>query len=913
MKLSRRFVLAGLLTSVASTAYATSAGRLRMAKSQAPDFLVASDTDLLNLVTDRGAEGLSGKIVGVLPGDYGMTICKRLLGLAPTLACTFKGLGNPIMPGVALAGTKRFIFKNIKFYRTRANDTDPDYRFAVNVTPGSEDCWFEDCEVYSDTLATADFRGYADVSGGSGSFINQEPLISSTTGAVFGYYHAGQPNSTATRICIMGTTNSADQSGNPLGGGTAIGSSGTILRPGVTTITGQTSGASRTFVQNVSFTDFLDGFGPGTTTNPAKGLRVINCSIHDVTWPYNVNGPNMVIADNETNDCYASFGNLSGDLSGIVFERNRGINVWARDTDGMVVGTQGPHSSLLGFSQRGFNTANMIFQSCAYCVGVKRASIVGGQGYATGPKFNDQPRKIRGYIVPDGSNPGKGILTVTTTGSVLSAFTPLGAYPSNPQAASINGQRLYGQIGTSAAGVVPCVIEEQLTGTEGVAGTYRVSVSQTFASSGSPDSNLVVSATYDNLLFQNMLLVCNGGIGLEFSSMKNSTACYNTVVGDHVANVAPTTSPSLYFGDGNTNSMAHHNIFCGFTNGQRVAGYVGAPLDSEWFRKSFLNVVALPDVGSGPAHYNGLFNGNGGSFVYDASATIDDIIAMYTTKTGGRAKGKVGHDAYYNWTTEEATLPPPYTTQPRTATLNGVARPEVVFPGGTGAFSRMAKGAGNLFGVPGTSSDVMVMIMNVRFPTDAEDYNPFAASTNSINLRRFIPSSYSQIRLITKADGLVNTNLTIQTMLPVLAADGLVQIAFFIRFSTYEIYVMIGDQFDPFVAVSTFTGEGIGMGSSNFTIAAGTTTSPVGEIMSISQFLYDDTWFDPTVQSNLDKLIARDGLPPSYGSDGSTLLGHQARQYCVGNAAAWNDPAGIGTGSSPTKFIMNPGSSVVDA
>jgi hypothetical protein len=76
-------------------------------------------------------------------------------------------------------------------------------------------------------------------------------------------------------------------------------------------------------------------------------------------------------------------------------------------------------------------------------------------------------------------------------------------------------------------------------------------------------------------------------------------------------------------------------------------------------------------------------------------------------------------------------------------------------------------------------------------------------------------------------------------------------------------------------------------------------------------YYYTDEFVNLAVAANHNSIVATDGTPADWGSNGSNVTGTQPRGFVKGNAAALNSGSGINLGSSPDKWVMT--GAVVDA
>lgn len=828
-------------------------------EGSAADYVATSAAELITHVNSAIAAGGNKTIEISDAGSFGTTIID-LKNKDPAARVVIRGqsVHGVEVPGFDLEGSSNLTIKDLRAKRLRVVvGTAADATAGVFRVHGTADVWFENCDISADPMTTFDAHGYMSVSGGAGTFIDGENVVTSHSTPGTGVYKATAPMSAAGVFAITGPATV----GNRLGGSFSTAWSGK-------TLTGVTSGATRTIGSIVSNINLLVGITGGTT--PCSGLKVTNCDIHDVKWGVAVNGTDVEVVGNDVFDFYISPFDFNGDCSGLRLKANRFFGGWAIETDGEPSGTNGPHSSVGGFSFGDKMPDDIEIEGNILGLGRNRFNATGEQAQGTGNKVND--------------------MACTATGSISGTVMTVASTPSLSFTLKV-GMRVFG------TGVADnTVITAILTGT-GKIGTYSVNNSQTVAS-----TTLEIQARVTNLKYRSNLIDSNASIGTQMSYLgAGCEYAYNTHVScrDTRSATNPNT-PSFYFSDCDSGLRAHHNVVMSL-----AVGGLNHYIHPDVYRDSVDNVIALMTATTGPASFEALFDGIGGPLPF-SGATIDNFREMFAPKAGSRIETGYGHTAYYDWDTREASYP--VLTMPSTSVPTGVDLPAVAFDGVNDFARYTVSGAETLLSF--STGNAITIVLGVRMQSANTVDGYLMRAQNSDILVRRLNSAGNKLRVSFKgADG--NTCVSFDTTLGLSLADtSVVLLTISIDFANYRYHVMKGKQPDTLLNINTWTGAAMRVTSDTFTLMATDTggSKLAGDVTCL--YVHDGFW-DGLDADNHDLLIAQDGKPVSLGANGSLLLGVQPRVYAKGAAAAWNDAGGVNLGSAARKLIVT--GALVDA
>lgn len=866
--ISRRFLLGGVaaLSAVAVDAAAAGPGRLAFGRGGgAPpgfDYVVANRAQLLAVLA-LGSATLAGKSIGLQDGgasEYGTAIIPAR-GLTPATQLYIASVnvpGNVRTPGFDFENSANILVADLEHYRLRnVGGSAPGDMDGVTIVRNAPNIKFRRCWVHSDVMANADLTGYMRVENVTGTFIDGLPVVTSAGGT--GYYRAGMPSSSPTNFAITGP--------DPLQGNASGGIystkwlNATLTQPG-------NPGASATIKEITSNVRFLVGIYGQTSNTPSHGLEVSNCLLENVKWGVGASGTDMLIQGNTIRDFYANPMDFNSDCSRLKILANRCIDGWAQDTDGEPSGTNGPHSSVLGFSFASTMVDDVLVEGNILAIGTARARAGKGQAFATGPKINDMEITGSGSITLD-------VLNMTSLSSALPSFTLKPGMP------------VYGP------GVAPgTVITQVLTGS-GRVGTYRVSISQTV-----PANTLQIQSVVNNFRFLSNIVDANGSIGFEFDFVQNSLILYNTIFSSR--DVAQ-DAMSLYYANVRPGCIAGRNILISTTVGQD-SRYVSP----DFFVTSYANLQLVKSETSGPASYEGNFTGVGGPTPF-SGLTLENAVQMVTPLPGSPAsRNNVGATAYYDWDTNTASYPA--WTYPTTSLPTGVDMPFVAFDGTTTWTRWNAVGADPLLDITNPNQISFGIVINMRSADTSEVYL-LTAGNSDIFVRRLTNSSTNKSRLRFLFKGAGGAQTTFDSSFSLTQADGRVVIWVSVDFAAFKVFLWKGAVMDPFVKVNSWPGAPLQLTARSITLAGGATTV-AGNLMQadVAACLVTDGLLDGDSSAAHSRLVAQDGKPANWGSNGQLVLPGSVRAYLAGVASlsTWNNPAGFQLGTAPgvSGFLM---------
>jgi hypothetical protein len=901
--MSRRAFVAAAFSASAGAAYAGFRRKPRgVGSAPAPppsggfDFVIGSRRELDVILAGARATpaAFSGLTVGVLDGDYGSNQVDAT-GIRCTSQLLFFAVNRrePLWPGFATDGSTHLTFQRIRAFRARnvvgtaADITAAVCRVAWGLTAvsgfssGGDSDYISilDCEISSNPMATMDFGTYAGIVPGSGNGLAfQDGELLSTSGGVSfadGNHFANLPQSTSTRMGIVYT-------------GASNASTTIATKWNGATVTGQLSGATRVLTSpaNVSNATMLHGVYTQNAFVSAHHLVVEDCDIHDVDWPLSCSGLGISYQRNTLVDCYTSFGNLTGFYGGSIVKDNRGSHVWALHNDGAFA-TSGPHSSLFGFSQAYRDVSDVVFEGNVFCIGYNRFLLAGVSGRATGPKQNDQAQECKGSL-------SGNILTITS-GNLNTNNQPIKPgmrirAPGLPEGLTV--------IATHAEDATLTGTGTGTTGSSGMNGTYRISSSAYTIPAG---TTFKITSRCINWKIRSNLLVCNDAIGWEFAFADSCEMSYNSIFADRT-DPAGNASTGLDLHDCYPNCVVSKNV----SNGCIISDVSSNSADL--YANSFDNRTASFAFASGPAAYEQMYVGRGVGGGNDF-LRIDHTNALvaFAAKTGGPLDGAgIGHDAFYNFSTRTSSYPatptPPTSTVPTSLGTSHVNFNGTVYSRWTGATGEALMDAGD--------PSKLTIVVQAKAAADGVTYTLVGAKHSAFVLTR--QGTDNKLRLIV-TDPAAATSVTLDTSAQLLAADGLCTLVFSLDFANYKARFAKNGVNDPFLSISTWTGQPFRTVDSPDTITIGANYSAGQKFAGvIGAVLINDSFIDTLTAAGLSKVFAQDGGLANPGSTGATMFGSASRVAMNDNAAAWNDVAGVNHGTTG-KFKMGAGMSLSDA
>jgi len=417
------------------------------------------------------------------------------------------------------------------------------------------------------------------------------------------------------------------------------------------------------------------------------------------------------------------------------------------------------------------------------------------------------------------------------------------------------------------------------------------------------------SMNYVNGVFAWNIGSAQDGIGLEISFGNFAVFC-NTFVKDNLSGSALT--PGLNYHDLGVGSYCCKNIFPGYAIGASNVNGIA----SDFVPNSWDNVVAQP-AGLGSTVSGDLicydFHFTGPTFT---DLTLENVVARLTPKAGSfytsDGIGAVGTG--YDWTTRSHGAYPTF-TKPKTTNASGTS-PALTQFDGTNDWLQLT-GAAPLLGM--TNRRALTIAFHATYDgADSTDCYYSESSGVDFTVRKLATSGRIRYRY-KNAAGAAIADIDSSAIFTQLAADGS-DVAkrlwvFSVNMTTGRYFIMRGKELDPFPGITQIKNDDIGNTRSQQAIMGqNDTTPPAGTGLvngRFGRFYMTDQFVNLGVAANHNNIVATDGTPTDWGSDGSGLTGTQPRAYVYGDAAIINAGGGVNYGSFATKYIIN--GSVTDA
>jgi hypothetical protein len=455
----------------------------------------------------------------------------------------------------------------------------------------------------------------------------------------------------------------------------------------------------------------------------------------------------------------------------------------------------------------------------------------------------------------------------------------------------------------------------------------RFAAHGTYAAASGPKFNDTTSPTnamhYKNGIFAWNIVTAQDGIGLEVS-LGNFGIFYNTIVKDNL--VAGALSPGLNYHDIDANSYCSKNVFTTMGVGTHSAT-VGGPngINAAWYTDSWDNVPMRPNGLSGTVtgdmncydqHFTGpTFSG------YTIAAIVDTFTPLPGSYLASDDIGAVGTG--YDWTTRSYSGLPTL-TKPKTSNASGTTPALTQFDGTndwlqmnvTAPFLDLAnrRTLTQAFYATADNADTVDCYYSESNSTDFTVRRLPASSQNKIRFRFKNNAGTAICEIDSSGSGTGFTDGFGQR-----AADGSDAAkrlwVFSVNLTTGRFFIMRGKELDPFPGITALKADDYAntrtqvalMGQNDVTPPTGT-----GLVNGrLGLFYYTDEFVNLAVAANHNNIVATDGTPADWGSNGSNFTGTQPRGFVKGNAAALNDAGGINLGSSPDEWVMT--GAVVDA
>ncbi len=380
---------------------------------------------------------------------------------------------------------------------------------------------------------------------------------------------------------------------------------------------------------------------------------------------------------------------------------------------------------------------------------------------------------------------------------------------------------------------------------------------------------------YTNVTIQANFMECSDNSGLAFGNMTdNCKLRYNTVVYSQASGTG--RSPNMYFAEIGPGVEAVGNVATVFTS---ASGGDNSDLDASFFDLGYGNVSARyagqGGVEAGDLNeYSALFTGPG-----FADITPDNAEDRFAAKPGGRLlNGPVRAGCFgtgvYDFDTGTASIPSHI--KPRTTVATGVRLNQVAFDGSS---SFRITESTPFLGITNPDEMTIIMGLTMNSADDGADRYLVFGNGYALTVRRKPDGRIS----VGVEDAAGNSALSFRTSMRMDSADGPTIWTFSWKLSTYEINVMKGSVIDPFVQVDICTGRGIGTNASYIDC--------MGGMNGNLEFLLIDDKFLDFDQATVDRIVSLDGKHPSYGPDGSAVMGRRPKIYLTGDRSAWASDA----------------------
>ncbi len=449
----------------------------------------------------------------------------------------------------------------------------------------------------------------------------------------------------------------------------------------------------------------------------------------------------------------------------------------------------------------------------------------------------------------------------------------------------------------------------------------RFAAKGTYAAASGPKFNDTTSPTnamhYTNGVFAWNIVTAQDGIGLEISLGNFAVFC-NTVLKDSLA--ASSLVPAHHYHDIGAGSYCCKNIFPNHIVGT-LSSVLGGPngINSDYYTLSWDNPILRPD-GLGGTVAGDLncydFHLTGPTFT---GWTVANIVGRVTPKVGSYFAtdgiGAVGTG--YDWTTRSYSSFPTF-TKPKTSNASGTT-PALTQFDATNDWLQMSATAPYL-DVSNRRTLTMAFYATADNADTVDCYYSESAGSD-FTIRRLPASSKNIIRYRFKN----NANVAICEVesggsgtgftdgFGQRAADGS-DVAkrlwvFSVNLTTGRYFIMRGKELDPFPLVTTLKPDDYAnIRTAHAIMGQSDLTPPTGAGLvngRLGLYYYTDEFVDLSVAANHDDIVATDGTPADWGSDGSNFTGTQPRGFVKGDATAINAGGGINLGSSPDKWIIN--------
>lgn len=442
------------------------------------------------------------------------------------------------------------------------------------------------------------------------------------------------------------------------------------------------------------------------------------------------------------------------------------------------------------------------------------------------------------------------------------------------------------------------------------------SAAGTWGTGSGPKFNDTTSPTnamhYTNAVFGWNICAVDDSIGFE-PSLGNFAVFYNTIVKDMTSGV-PATAPAMNFHDIGAGSYCCKNVVINQLAGSH-AGSLGGPngIHDDWYTKSWDNIVLRPNglAGTSTGDLNSYsFHFDGPTFT---DLTVSNIVTAFTPKVGSyltsEGIGAVGTG--YDWTARSYSSLPTF-TKPKTSNATGTT-PALTQFDGTNDWMQVA---GTAPVIDMTNRRALTIALYASWDgvdTGTGSYTDSSGTDYAIVRKPTSGLHKMEVRYKNTAGAVIceidsNGNSSVLTNgFGQRSTDGVQLWVFTLNQTTGRFFLMRGKEIDPFPIVTTFKDDNMANTRTSFGIMGQNDLSPpTGTGLVNGRFgrmLITDEFIDLSVAANHDSIVATDGTPADWGSNGSNLTGTQPRFYVYGDAASLN-AGGLNYGSSTDTTTM---------
>ncbi len=421
---------------------------------------------------------------------------------------------------------------------------------------------------------------------------------------------------------------------------------------------------------------------------------------------------------------------------------------------------------------------------------------------------------------------------------------------------------------------------------------------------------------YTNAIIGWNLIAVEDSIALE-PSLGSMGIFYNTIVKDTVT--GDPAVPAMNFHDIGAGSYCCKNIVLTQIVGT-FNGTIGGPngIHSDWYTNSWDNIVLRPN-GIGTTVTGDLncydFHFAGPTFT---SLDLTTLVSAFTPKVGSYLTtdgiGAIGTG--YDWSTRSYSALPSF-AKPKTTNASGTL-PALTQFDGTNDWMQVA---GTAPVIDMTDRRALTIAFYATFDgtdTTTCSYTDSSGTDYAINKKPTSSQHRIQARYKNAAGTVIaeidssGSTASNPGGFGQMAADGL-DVAkrlwlFTVNQTTGRFFLMRGKEIDPFPQVTTLKNDDMANNRTSFGIMGqNDTLGPAGTGLVNGRhglFYITDQFVNLNTAANHNNIVATDGTPVSWNSNGSGLTGTQPRFYVYGDAVALNG-GGLNYGSSTDTTTMN--------